>query len=279
MKAIIIGDIHAKRFQNLHNVVEEESPDIIASTGDYSNVMDFELSEESALIQLYGKEVIEALGAKDIDQARGIMTGGLSSIANVFPYLEMTVKNPETYRIIRSQMKEVFQVFEEQGRKVLVIPGNHDPPKIFSEEAAKFSNIVNIHKNYYLEGNIVFLGYGGAQLSPFEFQSEFDEEDALAELLEMLEQVSSYDKKVIITHAPPLELRDLTKRGHAGSKAIREAYERARPLALICGHIHEGVGRTENVLNVGEFRKGFYGIIEINERLERLELRNYLRTA
>lgn len=277
MKAMIMGDIHAKGFQNLHAVAKTESPDIIASTGDYSNVMDFELSEESALIQLYRKEVVEALGAKDIDQAREIMIGGQSSIANVFPYLEMTMKNPETYRIIRSQMKDVFQVLDEQGVRVLLIPGNHDPPEIFSEEAAKFSNIVDIHKNYYVENNIVFLGYGGAQLSPFEFRSEFDEEDALIELLEILEQVSSYDRKIIITHAPPFELRDLTKRGHAGSKAIREAYERGKPLALLCGHIHEGVGRAKNVLNVGEFRKGFYGIVEINEKLKKLELRNYLR--
>ncbi|MFX0097861.1 MAG: hypothetical protein ACFE7E_08900, partial [Candidatus Hodarchaeota archaeon] len=101
------------------------------------------------------------------------------------------------------------------------------------------------------------------------------EEDALGELLEILEQVSSYDKRIMITHAPPFELRDLTKRGHAGSRAIREAYERAEPLALVCGHIHESAGKEKNVLNVGEFRKGFYGVLETKEKLEKLELRNY----
>ncbi|MFX0096795.1 MAG: hypothetical protein ACFE7E_03460, partial [Candidatus Hodarchaeota archaeon] len=199
MKAIILGDIHAKGLENLHIVVEKESPDIIASTGDYSNIMDFELSEESALIQLYGNEVLESLGAQNIEQARKIMMEGAESIANVFPYLEMTTRNLETYKIIRNQMKDVFQVFNAQKVPVLLIPGNQDEPEIFSEEAVKFSNIVNIHKSYYSMGDIVFVGYGGAQLSPFEFRSEFDEEDALGELLEILEQVSSYDKRIMIT--------------------------------------------------------------------------------
>ncbi|MFX0069044.1 MAG: metallophosphoesterase [Candidatus Hodarchaeota archaeon] len=278
MKAIILGDIHGRGLENLHTVVEMESPDIIASTGDYSNIMDFELSEESALIQLFKKEVIESLGTQNVEQARKIMIEGKSSTANVLPYLEMTTKNPETYRIIRNQINDTFRVFNDQEVPVLLIPGNHDAPEIFSEEAAKFSNLFNIHKNYYFKSEIVFVGYGGAQLSPFEFRSEFDEENALAELLEILEQVSSYDKKIMITHAPPFELRDLTKRGHVGSRAIREAYERAEPLALVCGHIHESAGREKNVLNVGEFRKGFYGIIETNKKLKKLELRNYLKS-
>jgi len=48
------------------------------------------------------------------------------------------------------------------------------------------------------------------------------------------------DVHVVMTHGPPLSVRDRTYRGeHVGCKHLLRAVARARPLLHCFGHIHE----------------------------------------
>jgi Icc-related predicted phosphoesterase len=62
---------------------------------------------------------------------------------------------------------------------------------------------------------------------------------------------------ILLTHAPPHGVADLTSAGrHAGSTAIRAAIERAQPRFCLCGHIHDSWGQrgqigATTVINLG----------------------------
>lgn len=56
------------------------------------------------------------------------------------------------------------------------------------------------------------------------------------------------DTDIIVSHGPPLGIRDQCPPGHgddgrAGSEAAHAALYRVKPRAFICGHIHEAFGK------------------------------------
>jgi Icc-related predicted phosphoesterase len=55
------------------------------------------------------------------------------------------------------------------------------------------------------------------------------------------------DTDIVISHGPPETLLDFTNHkggGHVGAPQALDMLDRVRPKALICGHIHEGFGKT-----------------------------------
>lgn len=73
------------------------------------------------------------------------------------------------------------------------------------------------------------------------------------------------DIDILITHSPPAGLGDKTARGeHVGSKTLLDALERIKPQIHIFGHVHEGYGSHELLLEDLEVRDG--KINKINER-------------
>ena len=62
-----------------------------------------------------------------------------------------------------------------------------------------------------------------------------------------MEKDAKGKKLILITHGPPygtsLDLIDNMR--HSGCKSIREFIENAKPMACICGHIHETAGSTD----------------------------------
>ncbi len=85
---------------------------------------------------------------------------------------------------------------------------------------------------------------------------------------------------VLVTHHPPKGLVDRSFIGiHAGLRELRELLEELRPVAHLCGHIHEARGTARLghtlVVNAGPAKKGYYAVVTIRgdateARLERL---------
>lgn len=85
---------------------------------------------------------------------------------------------------------------------------------------------------------------------------------------------------VLVTHHPPKGVVDRSFLGiHAGLVELRRLDEELKPVAHLCGHIHEarGTGRVGAtlVVNPGPAKRGYYAVVEVSEdgaraRLERL---------
>ncbi len=158
------------------------------------------------------------------------------------------------------------------GRKITVfVPGNCDDPSLI--EVKKENNAVNIHGDYYILDEVVFVGIGGSNITPFNTPIEYSEEE-LWKLVSNVFQKLSKEKfkglKILVSHPPPYNTKlDKTYFGqHVGSISIRKVIELFKPNLCICGHIHEarGVDKLGEtiILNPGPLMRKYYALIEIN---------------
>jgi hypothetical protein len=66
---------------------------------------------------------------------------------------------------------------------------------------------------------------------------------------------------IIVSHSPPYGYGDFVKGDqgkrdpHQGSKALLAAIDRVRPSIVICGHIHEGVGKSVHTVQSADSTK------------------------
>jgi Icc-related predicted phosphoesterase len=85
---------------------------------------------------------------------------------------------------------------------------------------------------------------------------------------------------VLVTHHPPKGFVDRSFIGvHAGLKEIRSLLDELKPIAHLCGHIHEARGTaiygSTLIVNPGPAKRGYYAIVELDAsgaraRLEKL---------
>lgn len=59
------------------------------------------------------------------------------------------------------------------------------------------------------------------------------------------------DTDILVTHSPPLGILDVSRERHLGSKSLFEKFyqERLKCRLHIFGHIHEGYGKVENMMD------------------------------
>lgn len=153
-----------------------------------------------------------------------------------------------------------------RGFKTVFVPGNCDPPKLLSTE--KLSDALNIHGRLYIHSSVGFLGVGGALEGPFKTPIEFTEEYVEKLLRDTFKGFAG--RLVVVSHNPPWNTEaDKTFMGvHIGSKTLRRFIEEVKPLAVLCGHVHEarGVDKLGEILvvNPGPARNGFYATLDLN---------------
>lgn len=170
-------------------------------------------------------------------------------------------------------IEEFLENLKALNLEICAIPGNCDPKRIlqiFEKHSINFHNKI---KNF---GLIKILFFGGSNITPFNTQLEYNEDEIYKYLKNLFTNSNSKtDKKILITHCPPYNTNcDITKIGvHAGSKGIRKIIEIYQPSLNLCSHIHECYGKDDfigktKIINVGEFKRG-YVILKIdNENID-----------
>ena len=141
------------------------------------------------------------------------------------------------------------------NKKVIIIHGNHEDASTYIKLSRLFKNIIFIHKNYFIEDNILFLGYGGGGFSIVD--KEFEKiSHKFKELIK-----NNKDKKIIlVTHAPPYKTRlDKLVGGHCGNKSIKHFVEKSKVDLLICGHLHENFGKEDKIGKTKVINPGMFG--------------------
>jgi Icc-related predicted phosphoesterase len=166
-----------------------------------------------------------------------------------------------------SHIEPLIEILREIEKPILLLGGNYDPFGAATMVAEKFGepffsigakrveqNPPGNNRDYY---GYSFVGCEGTNPINGRFPGERSEEDLRNAFQSAMKDLRHYDpyRAVFVTHAPPFECggRDeLGKFGlpqpywgkHVGSTALREILYQYKPLLLISGHIHEGVGAT-----------------------------------
>ena len=132
------------------------------------------------------------------------------------------------------------------------ITGNIDTTEV--GKGIDESNAINIELKRVIKKGIPFVGISGVNPNQFKI---FKEKKFLDE------------KSVLISHVPPYGAQDKIFLGmHGGSKELREAVDKYKPILVLCGHIHEDPGITKigktKVVNCSMGKRGEGALIEIN---------------
>ena len=151
----------------------------------------------------------------------------------------------------------ILRKLNKLNKKIIIVHGNHEDSSTFIKCSKLFKNIIFIHKNYFIEDGILFLGYGGGGFSVFDKEFEKISKNKFKKIIK-----NNQDKKIIlVTHAPPYKTKlDKLMQGHCGNKSIRHFVEKNKVDLLICGHLHENFGKEDKIkktkiINPGPFGK------------------------
>lgn len=140
--------------------------------------------------------------------------------------------------------KNLIKPFKDAGKKLLLIPGNHDGFAT-ADFLASFYDVRNIHGYSLLYDNVGIIGCGGANVG-IERLTEDEIFDVLKKGFDKMEDVS---KKIMVTHVfPQGSLMD--KLSHAsvpGSVGVLKAVNLLKPDILFCSHAHEAAGIEEKI--------------------------------
>ncbi len=135
----------------------------------------------------------------------------------------------------------VLKVFNDLGKKFIVIPGNHEDKEGWLDQAVRpFSNCINLHCRFMKIDDYLFLGYGG---------DGFAMEDAPFRKIAR-EWYGKYNgqKIVLLTHGPPFGTAlDRLGNRHVGNRDYRNFIERIKPRLALSGHLHETFGAIDMI--------------------------------
>jgi Icc-related predicted phosphoesterase len=138
--------------------------------------------------------------------------------------------------------EELFGGLEKTSVPFFAVHGNKDGPYV-REFIASTPN--GIHGRCVGFGGFKICGSGGSTPTPYGTPSEYPEKYYEG----LFAKMPIDDKTIILSHAPPKNTQaDLIGAGnHGGCQALRDVIEEKKPLAVICGHVHE----THLVENLG----------------------------
>ncbi len=147
---------------------------------------------------------------------------------------------PGDFTNFSQSIKAILKRFNKFGKKIYLLPGNHEEGEEYSKTIKKHDNLIDLNKTHMEMEGYVFLGYGGDG-----FSLEDKEFRKLARTW-----YGNFKKKkvVLVTHGPPNNTKlDLVGKRHVGNKDYRKFIERIKPKLAICGHIHDTAGVVDKL--------------------------------
>lgn len=174
-------------------------------------------------------------------------------------------QKPETGLPCAEKMRELCP-------NLFAVLGNCDEPELL-ESIEKLD--ISAQRSLASFEGLVIAGSGGGSKFTGETPNERDEEDLQSDFDVIknsgLEGEGQWSNLIVISHNPPkAQTVDSPAAGvHAGSQIFADFIAKTKPLAVLCGHIHEGcgvekIGETP-VVNPGPLCEGKYAVMELEK--------------
>jgi putative phosphoesterase len=157
------------------------------------------------------------------------------------------------HTIFGDSHSHIIKKMDAIGKPVLIIHGNHESKADLKMLCDRSKNVKFMHKKTLEHGDYVFMAYGGGG-----FSSEDQDFEEWAK--KTFESLKPGKKIILITHGPPYGTKlDLIIDEYAGCKSITEFVKKAKPVLLVCGHLHENRGVEEKMGNTLAVNPGPWG--------------------
>ncbi len=149
--------------------------------------------------------------------------------------------------------KNIIGPFVKAGKKVVLIPGNHETIAT-ADFLAELYDVTNLHGYYIKYKDIGLFGCGGANIG----LSQLTEDEIYGALKKGFQGVKDLKHKIMVTHVHPSgTIMEKLTSIFPGSDGIKKAVEKFKPDILLCSHVHEAEGIEEKigktkVINVGK---------------------------
>lgn len=177
-------------------------------------------------------------------------------------------KHPETG-------KPALDTLCKKHESIFSVIGNCDDPEFINEiEKADIS----VEKSLVFHNGLVLAGSGGGSKFTGTTPNERTDEELVSDLDIVTKSAAQgadanghWNNLVLIIHNPPKDTKcDMITGGiHVGSPLLRSFIEKAEPLAVITGHIHESAGIDKigptTVINPGSLAEGKYAWLEVEK--------------
>ena len=158
---------------------------------------------------------------------------------------------------------------------IFAVLGNCDEPE-FIEELEEQD--ICIERSLVFHEGLAFAGSGGGTYFTGKTANEREENDILSDFNIVENSVkdtgdaSLWKSLILVSHNPPKDTKcdAVNAELHAGSQLFTDFIKENQPLAVICGHIHEGraidkIGETV-VINPGTLLESNYAWLEVEKK-------------
>lgn len=161
-----------------------------------------------------------------------------ASIAQRAPTADVVVLAGDFARQHR-MLSETIDALRSITTPCVLVPGNNETPEALLEACEGWEAATVLHGSGCDIGGVPFWGLGaGVPVTPFGSWSFDLTEDQARPLL-----AGCPEGAVLVSHSPPKGHGDTTGSGlAAGSVALLETIDRARPRLVVCGHVHDSWG-------------------------------------
>ena len=143
--------------------------------------------------------------------------------------------------------KEALERLCKKHDNIFAVLGNCDNED-FLEELE--NQDISVEKSLVFHEGLAFAGSGGGTFFTGKTEFERTEDECLSDFdivknsVEQSGDASLWQSLILISHNPPVgdKIDSFDGEHHAGSQKFSDFIKANKPLAVVCGHIHEGAG-------------------------------------